>query len=93
MSAATGFPSTARLLWTQTVYQLRSFRRIPIAVFFTLGLPLIMLVLFNALFGSTPGRHAHRIVVDGAVLHRWAGRVHRGVGHVHQPRQHGPAPA
>ncbi len=46
------FPSTPRLLWMQTVYQLRSFRRIPIAVFFTLGLPLIMLVLFNALFGS-----------------------------------------
>ena len=58
----------------QTAYQLRSFRRIPIAVFFTLGLPLIMLVLFNALFGSTSGRHADRIVVDGAVLHRWAGR-------------------
>ena len=52
--SATGFPSTTRLLWTQTVYQLRSFRRIPIAVFFTLGLPLIMLVLFNALFGSHP---------------------------------------
>ena len=52
--SATGFPSTSRLLWTQTVYQLRSFRRIPIAVFFTLGLPLIMLVLFNALFGSHP---------------------------------------
>jgi len=49
-----GFPSTPSLLWTQTVYQLRSFRRIPIAVFFTLGLPLIMLVLFNALFGSHP---------------------------------------
>jgi len=48
------FPSTTRLLWTQTAYQLRSFRRIPIAVFFTLGLPLIMLVLFNALFGSHP---------------------------------------
>ena len=52
VSATSGFPSTAKLLWTQTVYQLRSFRRIPIAVFFTLGLPLIMLVLFNALFGS-----------------------------------------
>jgi ABC-2 type transport system permease protein len=52
MSVAPAFPSTAKLLWTQTVYQLRSFRRIPIAMFFTLGLPLIMLVLFNALFGS-----------------------------------------
>jgi ABC-2 type transport system permease protein len=52
VNAVTAFPPTARLLWTQTVYQLRSFRRIPIAMFFTLGLPLIMLVLFNALFGS-----------------------------------------
>jgi ABC-2 type transport system permease protein len=52
VTAATSFPSTARSLWTQTAYQLRSFRRIPIAMFFTLGLPLIMLVLFNALFGS-----------------------------------------
>jgi ABC-2 type transport system permease protein len=52
------FPSTARLVATQTRYQLVSFARIPVAVFFTLGLPLIMLVLFNALFGdgviSTP---------------------------------------
>jgi len=46
------FPSTARLVAAQTRYQLVSFRRIPVAVFFTLGLPLIMLVLFNALFGS-----------------------------------------
>ena len=46
------FPSTARLVATQTRYQLVSFWRIPVAVFFTLGLPLIMLVLFNALFGS-----------------------------------------
>ncbi len=46
------FPSIARLVATQTRYQLVSFWRIPVAVFFTLGLPLIMLVLFNALFGS-----------------------------------------
>lgn len=52
------FPSTIRLVAGQTRYQLVSFWRIPVAVFFTLGLPLIMLVLFNALFGdgviSTP---------------------------------------
>ena len=52
------FPSTIRLVAVQTRYQLVSFWRIPVAVFFTLGLPLIMLVLFNALFGdgviSTP---------------------------------------
>lgn len=46
------YPSTARLVVTQIRYQLVSFWRIPVAVFFTLGLPLIMLVLFNALFGG-----------------------------------------
>lgn len=46
------FPSTLRLVATQTRYQLVSFWRIPVAMFFTLGLPLIMLVLFNALFGD-----------------------------------------
>lgn len=46
------FPSSARLVLHQTRYQIVTFRRIPVAVFFTLGLPLIMLVLFNALFGD-----------------------------------------
>ncbi len=47
-----GFPSTSRLLVVQTRYQLVTFWRIPVAMFFTVGLPLIMLVLFNALFGD-----------------------------------------
>jgi ABC-2 type transport system permease protein len=47
-----GYPSTLSLLVTQTRYQLVTFVRIPVAVFFTLGLPLVMLVLFNALFGD-----------------------------------------
>ena len=46
------FPSSASLLWTQTLYQLRYFRRVPVALFFTVGLPIIMLVLFNAIFGG-----------------------------------------
>lgn len=46
------FPATARMLVVQTRYQLLTFWRIPVAVFFTVGLPLIMLVLFNALFGD-----------------------------------------
>lgn len=46
------FPSNGRLVAQQARYQLVTFRRIPVAVFFTLGLPLIMLVLFNALFGD-----------------------------------------
>ena len=46
------FPSTAALVVAQTRYQLITFIRIPVAVFFTLGLPLVMLVLFNALFGD-----------------------------------------
>jgi len=48
----TAFPSALSLVATQTRYQLVTFWRIPVAVFFTLGLPLVMLVLFNALFGS-----------------------------------------
>ena len=48
----TPFPSTLRLVALQTRYQLVTFWRIPVAVFFTIGLPLVMLVLFNALFGD-----------------------------------------
>jgi ABC-2 type transport system permease protein len=52
------FPSAPKLLGAQLKYQLLTFVRSPVAVFFTLGLPLFMLVLFNALFGddtvSTP---------------------------------------
>ncbi len=49
----TPLPSTGRLLVTQTHYQLVTFWRIPVAIFFTLGLPLVMLVLINALFGNS----------------------------------------
>ncbi len=53
------FPAAAKLIGAQLKYQLLIFLRSPVAVFFTLGLPLFMLVLFNALFGddtvSTPG--------------------------------------
>jgi len=35
------WPSTVRLVVIQTRYQLVSFWRIPVAVFFTLGLPLV----------------------------------------------------
>ncbi len=46
-------PSVPSMLIRQTRYQLTTFWRIPVALFFTLALPLIMLVLFNALFGSS----------------------------------------
>ena len=49
---ASRFPSTPALVLRQVRYQQLSFRRTPIAVFFTLALPLIMLLLFNALFGD-----------------------------------------
>jgi ABC-2 type transport system permease protein len=42
----------ARLALRQIHAQLRMFWRTPIALFFTIMLPLIMLVLFNALFGD-----------------------------------------
>lgn len=46
------FPSTLSLVVKQTKYQLKFFTRVPVALFFTILLPLIMLVLFNALFGD-----------------------------------------
>lgn len=48
-----GFPATLTQIGRQTVYQLRYFTRVPVAFFFTLVLPLVMLVLFNALFGGS----------------------------------------
>lgn len=46
------WPSAPRLVVAQTRYQLLAFSRSPVGLFFTLGLPLIMLVLFNAIFGD-----------------------------------------
>ena len=46
------FPSSLGLLARQTRYQITYFRRVPVALFFTLVLPLVMLVLLNALFGG-----------------------------------------
>lgn len=46
------FPSTAGLIVAQTRYQLLLFVRVPVGVFFTLALPLVILVIFNALFGD-----------------------------------------
>ena len=45
-------PSTARLVLGQIRYQLLMFWRTPVALFFTILLPLIMLLLFNSLFGD-----------------------------------------
>jgi ABC-2 type transport system permease protein len=46
------WPSMAGLALRQVHAQLRMFWRTPIALFFTIMLPLMMLVLFNALFGG-----------------------------------------
>ncbi len=46
------FPSAAALLVNQIRHQIVVFFRIPVAAFFTLVLPIVMLVLFNALFGD-----------------------------------------
>ena len=51
MTATGGaWPSWGRLVWTAMRSQNRTFWRNPVASFFTLGLPLIMLVLFGSLF-------------------------------------------
>lgn len=52
VGSAGSFPSSARLLVRQTGYQILTIWRIPVAFFFTLVLPLIMLVLMNTLFGD-----------------------------------------
>jgi ABC-2 type transport system permease protein len=46
------WPSTISLVVAQTRYQLLLFVRSPVGMFFTLGLPIFMLVLFNSLFGG-----------------------------------------
>ena len=56
-------------------------------------LPLIMLVLFNALFGDARSRSTRTDMADPPVLHRRARRLHGRVGDVHEPRQHGADPA
>jgi ABC-2 type transport system permease protein len=46
------FPSAGRLVLGQIRYQLLMFWRTPVALFFTIVLPLVMLLLFNSLFGD-----------------------------------------
>lgn len=46
------WPSTAAQVGRQIRYQLLMLWRIPIALFFTILFPLVMLLLFNALFGN-----------------------------------------
>ena len=48
----TSFPGAVSMLARQTRYQMLTLWRIPVALFFTLALPIIMLVLFNAMFGN-----------------------------------------
>lgn len=45
-------PSLGRLVWDQFRYQNKIFWRTPIAAFFTLAFPLMLLVLFTAIFGN-----------------------------------------
>jgi len=47
------WPSSLGLVGHQIIYQLRLFVRVPVAVFFTIALPLVMLVIFNALFANS----------------------------------------
>lgn len=50
---STGYPRTTTLFVRQTRHQLLTFWRTPEALFFTLAFPVIILVLFNALFGDS----------------------------------------
>ena len=53
------YPSTVALVVRQIRYQVTYFFRVPVALFFTLILPIVMLVLFNALFGD------NTVTIDG----------------------------
>ena len=46
--------TTARLVWHQFRYDRRTFWRDPPAVFFTVALPILFLVLFVSIFGNDP---------------------------------------
>jgi ABC-2 type transport system permease protein len=46
------WPSTPSIVVEQIRYQVLTFVRSPVGMFFTLALPILMLVLFNALFGD-----------------------------------------
>lgn len=47
-----GSPSVGQLLWQQFRYQNKVFWRTPIAAFFTIVFPLMLLLLFTAIFGN-----------------------------------------
>jgi ABC-2 type transport system permease protein len=49
---ASAWPRPGRLLAAQVVAQIRVFLRIPVALFFTVALPLMIVVLFNLIFGG-----------------------------------------
>ena len=83
-----GFQSAAQAVATQLRYQLKVFWRTPVAAFFTLILPIVMLVLFNALFSDGTVDTAQGSVAGPAVLHRWPGRLCCGVSDVYEPCQH-----
>jgi ABC-2 type transport system permease protein len=53
------WPPAARLLWLQVKTQFVQFLRIPVAMFFTVVLPLLMLILFNSIFAG------HDVTVEG----------------------------
>ena len=53
MSDRGTWPGVGALILTQVRHQVRLFLRVPIGLFFTIALPLIMLVVFNAVFGDS----------------------------------------
>ena len=53
MSDRGAWPGVGALILGQVRHQVRLFLRVPIGLFFTIALPLIMLVVFNAVFGDS----------------------------------------
>ncbi|MEL6893791.1 MAG: ABC transporter permease, partial [Actinomycetota bacterium] len=48
-----GWPSALGLLWRHTIAQVKYVVRVPVALFFTIVFPLMVLILFGALFGGS----------------------------------------
>ena len=52
MTGGAAWPGAAGLLVRQVRHQMLMFWRVPVAVFFTVALPVVILVVFNAVFGG-----------------------------------------
>ena len=69
MTEARRFPTSLPLLSRQAGHQLRIFVRVPVAVFFTIALPFVVLLIINATsVGMAGTEQAGRLPLDADLL-------------------------